>query len=329
MKISRFCLLVLLAIGSIGILKYSREAMVSTHDYRMVQRLEALAQSSITWSDATVALSLERHATQVALSSSNPASQDFRALINERRALSDSLFLQALAELANVRGFEAEDEFRQKAKQYSANVQKMRVEVDSMLAISSNLRPEKPAATLLFDFKAQILQFHTMSKLLVLRNNLTSSNAFIISSVRDTAWEIREFSGRSRTYYAIATLNQTGIPTDLNGPIKADTAHAARAWDTLVNLVESAQLDEAFLQSVAASEDRYFNSYLPVLAQLEAEMAKQPAASKINYLVDFDEFSKVSDGALDGIAQISHDAGFGLLEHWAVKKTRIPSKAHI
>lgn len=320
MKISNACLLVLLAIGSIGILKYGREAYNSLRDFQMVQRLDALAGSNTLWSDATVALSLERSVTQVALSLPDPAPGGFVDLIREQRDLSNRLFDEAVEGLAKVGGFPTEAEFRQRAQELRAGVEGMRAEVDQMLALPASRRPDARPKDLPFELKAEILKLKSLSNFLLLDNNLTSSNASSLASIKDAAWEIREFGGRARTYYAIATLNGTSIPPDMRGLVLADSARAASAWNTIGNLLRVAEVESDFTASIEAAGDRYFGSYLPVLTQLDAAMAGSTPDARVDYPIDFESFFALSNEALDGMTQLSRDTGLVLRAYWATKR---------
>ena len=230
MKLSKVCLLLLSVIGLIGIVKYGSSAVTSAKDYRMVQKLEPLSRSNTFWSNATIALSLERSVTQVALSLADPAPKPFLDLIAEQRSLSDDFFEKAMSELSLVEGFDTETEFKAKAAEYAAMVEGLRTEIDGMLGTSGDNRSETRVKELPYELKDIILQLKTLSSLLVFENQLKSSTVINIAGIRDAAWEMREFGGRARTYYAIATLNGASIPKSSRSLIQADSARAASAW---------------------------------------------------------------------------------------------------
>ena len=314
-KISKVCLVILLAVGSIGIVKYLHESVISLQDYKMVQNLEALARSTTTWSDATVALSLERSVTQVALSVAGPAPAAFKNIIRDQRSLSDSTFQEALAELDGI-DFETKDQFIERAEDYHQTIKKLRSEVDAMLAVEITDRPRDRAQDLPYELKANISGLKSLSNLLVIENSLTSSTVAGLTMIESAAWEIREFGGRARTYYAIATLHGTPVPPDLKKLIEADSARAAQAWETLQTQVEVVDLDQDFSQRIDTAGERYFGTYLPVLERLDTAMGGASKGAQVVYPVTFDEFFKLSNKALDDMAKISQDAGMQVRLYW-------------
>ncbi len=319
MKLSKVCLLLLSVIGLIGIVKYGSSAVTSAKDYRMVQKLEPLSRSNTFWSNATIALSLERSVTQVALSLADPAPKPFLDLIAEQRSLSDDFFEKAMSELSLVEGFDTETEFKAKAAEYAAMVEGLRTEIDGMLGTSGDNRSETRVKELPYELKDIILQLKTLSSLLVFENQLKSSTVINIAGIRDAAWEMREFGGRARTYYAIATLNGASIPKSSRSLIQADSARAASAWAKIGHLIHASDLDKEFLQSIEVSENRYFTEYLPVLERLDRQMLGQADGAEISYPMEFDAFFELSNEALGGIVQISQDAGEELVQYWSKK----------
>lgn len=315
MKISRICLVILLAVGLIGIGKYLQESIAALQDYKKVQTLEALARSTTTWSDATVALSLERSVTQVALSVTGPTPTAFVKMIRDQRALSDRTFQNALAELDAV-DFPTKDQFIKRAQEHRATFKKLRTEVDAMLASEGTDRPKNRVKDLPFELKAQITSLKLLSKLLTIENSLTSSTVAALTNIENAAWEIREFGGRARTYYATATLNGTAIPSDLKKLINADSLRAANAWGILQDQLELVALDPEFKQKITTAGGRYFGTYLPVLERLDAAMDGASGAAEITYPVTFDDFFKLSNTALADMANISQDAGTQLRLYW-------------
>lgn len=316
MKLAQICLVILLTVGSFGIVKYSKEALQSYDDYKLVQQLEALSKSSTAWSDATVALSLERSVTQVALSLSEPAPRAFLDLIEAQRTLSDSLFQQALADLGNVEGFELESEFREKSSVYSDNINKIRSEVDQLLAAPMTARAKDRAKDIPYEIKSQISKLKSMSYLMVVKNKLTSSAAFALSSIQNAAWEIREYGGRARTYYAIATLNGSPIADDLHELIKSDSARAINALSIVSSILQTIEVNEDFRKSIDVSSERYLETYLPILENIDAAMT----GDNITYPISFEDFFQISNEALDGMAKISTDAGSELRAYWESRR---------
>ena len=82
--------MVLATIAIFAIARFLVSVVWSAYYFRDAGRLSVPASSTSSWTDGTVALSLERSVTQVALSINEPAPPEFLQLIEEQRKQSDS-----------------------------------------------------------------------------------------------------------------------------------------------------------------------------------------------------------------------------------------------
>ncbi|MEL6808293.1 MAG: methyl-accepting chemotaxis protein [Pseudomonadota bacterium] len=316
MSISRICLFVLLVIGSLAIWKYGSDVVRSAQDYRTVERLETLAEAGAIWKDATVALSLERSVMQVALAVREPASRTFLDLIEGQRVLADGLFAEAQEALKTFSELPTKDAFSSQARAALNRVSDLRAEVDAMLALPNARRDQQRVKDLPFELKETIAELKVIANLLSIENSLTSNTAFALVSIQNLAWEVREFGGRARTYYAIATLTGRPIPPDVQSLILADSARAARAWSEMQKAVLVARPDEAFARDIERVGAHYFGDYLGLVATLDESMKARTA----DYPVTFDEFFAQSNDALDGFANLSKRAGEEVRLYWENRK---------
>ena len=144
MTISRVISLVFAMIAIFAVAKFSVSVVSSTRDFRDVGRLSALASSTSSWMDGTVALSLERSVTQVALSIDEPAPRPFLELIEEQRKLSDSLFDEAIGLINQQSYLETQSAFLAATLQGREAVAKLRREVDQMLSVPAFITRSSP-----------------------------------------------------------------------------------------------------------------------------------------------------------------------------------------
>ncbi|WP_187432297.1 hypothetical protein ROLI_042590 [Roseobacter fucihabitans] len=316
MRISRVCIVGLLLIGCLATWKYGKAVVQSAHDYRTVAQLETLADSTTMWKDATVALSLERSVTQVALSVSEPAPQAFLDLIDGQRVLADGLFADAQHALQQFTALETKFEFTSQAQNALKEVAALRTEVDSMLSVSDEERDQQRVKDLPFELKGAIAELKIIANLLSMENSVTSNTVFALVSIQNLAWEVREFGGRARTYYAIATLNNIKIPTDVRSLIQADSARAARAWSEMQKAALIAKADGEFGQEIARVGGAYFGEYLNIIASLDQAML----AEEVVYPITFESFFAQSNEALDGFANLSKRAGEEVRLYWRDRK---------
>lgn len=321
MKISHACIIGLIVIGTLAVFKYGKAVVDSAFDYKTVYDLEVLASTSAMWKDATVALSLERSVTQVALSLDEPAPDEFLELIQSQRVLADRRFDEANTAVQAFSGLSTKSEFNAQAQVLLANVQRLRQEVDAMLQLPDGARQQERVKQLPFELKRDIAELKSLANLMSIQNNLTSNTAFALVSIQNLAWEVREFGGRARTYYAIATLNREPVPIELKSLIQADSARAASAWSSLKKAAIVSKAQGAFLENIQATGNRYFGSYLDVVETLDAAMDAQPDAVRIDYPISFETFFEQSNEALDGFSDLSQSAGEKVREYWQERKS--------
>lgn len=123
MKISHACMNGSLVIGGLVVFKYGKAVVNSAADFQTVEGSETLASANAMWTDAMVALSLERNVTQVALSLSDPAPDAFLQLIENQRKLA-------------INALPAKPEFTEQSILVLENVDRLRREVDGMLGVA-------------------------------------------------------------------------------------------------------------------------------------------------------------------------------------------------
>ncbi|MFK7875938.1 MAG: methyl-accepting chemotaxis protein [Paracoccaceae bacterium] len=322
MNISRVCMIGLIVIGGLAIWKYGNTAYNSARDYQTIGKLEVLATSSALWKDATIALSFERSVTQVSLSLEDPAPQAFLDLIQTQRDQADSLFNQAEESIQPLADLPTKQQFLELKSAALETVTQIRAEVDQMLSVRSADRDPKRTKNLPFELKKEIAELKSIANLMTIENVLTSNTAYALGALQNLAWEVREFGGRARTYYAIATLNGTAIPTEMISLIEADSSRAASAWSDIQKALLVADIDSSFRQKIDEAGAFYFNDYLNVIASLDQTMLDKSQNETITYPLTFDEFFATSNQALDGFVSLSRLAGEELRLYWDTRKAK-------
>ena len=157
--------------------------------------------------------------------------------------------------------------------------------------------------------KEEIAELKSLASLLSIQNSLTSNTAYALVSIQNYAWEVREFGGRARTYYAIATLNGEPVPVELCALIQADSAQAASAWSNLQKAALITKADGALMEEIETAGTTYFGGYLELIASLDAAMEGQSGSEKVTYPIAFEPFFERSSVALDRFSALSQVAG--------------------
>ena len=300
----------LLLIGASGFNLYQ-----GVSGLRQVEQLTKVSHVKTRWLDGTVALSLERSVSQVSLALDDPAPQAFRDLIAQQRDLSDKAFDTARQEVARLDGLPAGGAFLNDTSALLARVDDLRGEVDAMLAVPAGQRDAARIKSLPLDLKQAIAALKGASELLVIENSLTSSSAFALASVQARAWEVREFGGRARTYYAIATLTGRPIPVQSRGEIAADRRRAAEAWAEIRTIVSASAVPDRLRDAVAAAETEYFGPYAQALTRLDSAM-EAGSEQGFETPIRFDDFFALSNASLGQMSGLSLLAGETLNSYW-------------
>ena len=123
-----------------------------------------------------------------------------------------------------------------------------------------------------------------------IENELSSNNAAVLYAIQNRAWEVREFGGRARTYYAIATLGGKAIPKASRGLVAADTNRAATAWDAIKKMAQTTQLTPELQERIIRADSVYFGNYTDLLSDLDRAMSRADQGGSVTYPVDFQGF---------------------------------------
>lgn len=319
MTIYRVILIALVSISVFAALKSAFSLSASYTDYGQVAQMASASRASTAWSSGTVNLSLERSVTQVALSVSTPVPDAFRSLIDTQRAEAQRRFEDAFAAIGE-RPTAAQQAFIETAQSSLQAINRMRAEVDDMLSKSADQRSAEQVKALPFELKREISRLKSASGFLMPQNDVSSDISAVLAAVQDRAWEVREFGGRVRTYYAIAVLNGQPVPDDVAGLMQADGTRAETAWETLTTAAASSDLPAQIKDQIAAGTELYFGEYIALTDELSRRSAATAAGDAPDFPVSFPDFFDRSNAALDHMAGLSQSAGEALLAYWLDRK---------
>ncbi|PZX11900.1 methyl-accepting chemotaxis protein [Palleronia aestuarii] len=320
MKISRLVFAAFLAVGIFAAVKFVLSVGGSWQDYRNVVRMADASKANSTWAAGTIALSLERSVTQVALSLDEPVPSEFRQLIDEQRQDAERLLRDAISISQAAAPSAGRDAFLAISAKSIAAVDALRAEIDTMLSKPKTERNPLRAKQLPFELKHEISQMKADGLLLTPANKVSSDVSTALAGVQDKAWEVREFGGRARTYFAIATLNGTRIPVDYLNLISADENRAATAWAALLNLATASVLPQSILERIETGKSLYFEEYVALTDSLK-EISTGAGQNAPIYPVDFPAFFEMSNEALDHMTALSNAAGDDLVAYWDARRS--------
>lgn len=319
MRIARAVMLVLGVVGAFALLLAAERLRQAHHKVVQDVQLAALAGARSDWYEGIVALSFERSVTQVALSLDTAVPSAFLDLIAQQRRESDRLLDRASGMLGDQPSFENHPHFAERARATRARIAELRREADDLLSVTGASRDPVRARALPYELKSRIEELFAAAGLLVLPDGDSSTREMVLGRIQSLAWEVREYGGRARTFYAIAALTGRPIPIAYVGEARIDTARAEAGWHQLGVAAEAVSLPAPLLAAIEDAERPFSATYLPALARMDAAMnaLRTGATAEIPY--DFDTFFAMSNSALDAVAGIAPIAGDHIQAYWAAQ----------
>ena len=316
----RLSSLLLIAFGLIGVVLASFALLVASQslgELRDVRRAAIVSEIETTAVSATVAMSLERSVVQVALAFPEPIPTDFRNLVAAQRRMADS-GLQDAIEMAGAATFlPTAETYVAQTRASLARVATLRREIDRLLSVPIAARDPARSYDLPLELKAEVVKLKNATDLLRNRVGVSTQVAGALQAVQLRAWEVREFGGRARTYFAIATLNQARIKDVDLGLLAIDNTRTEEAWTSLKNSVRAvADMPDALQQDIDAAEALYFGRYVPAIAEIEQASRATPAGEVPAYPMAFGDFFTFSNQALGAMEALSQAAGGSLTSYW-------------
>lgn len=317
MRISRVVLMILVTIGAVA-LYFAVERLWQSHRNVVEdQRLAVLAGARSDWYEGTVALSFERSVTQVALALDAAAPDAFLQLIDQQRAQSDDTLAQTEATLRALASFDTRAAFLDRTAETRAEIAGLRQEADAMLAEPAAGRDARRATDLPYELKSRIEALYAAATLLVLRDGGSSTEELMLSQIQALAWEIREYGGRARTFYAIASLTGEPIPERYVGEALIDTQRARAGWERLRLAAEAGRVSPSLAAAIEAAEGPFAARYMTALEEMDAAMDAIRSGNPVPLPYTFEEFFGLSNAGLDAVAGLAPAAGDDIQAYWA------------
>lgn len=317
MKLSRLFFILFSVIGGMLAVLGAYATYNSMMEFRDIRRAAMLSGVETTAMSATVAMSLERSVVQVALAYKDPIPQAFRDIVDDQRAMADEGLALAIEQLEGADFLATQADYVAQTRRALDRVAAIRAEIDALVALPLSQRDPLRAFELPFELKREVVNLKNATVLLRGRTGVSTPISAALQVVQLAAWEVREFGGRARTYYAIATLNRAPISISDKSTLYVDNARGAEAWASLQNaLLEVPGIPAEILEEVEAAEALYFGQYIPLLDQLNAVSNASQKSGAPSYPVDFEEFFEFSNAALGAMEQLSQNSGSVLKAYW-------------
>ena len=267
---------------------------------------------------ATIEISLERSLSQVGLALPTPFPDRFRAMLEAQREKSNALFARLDAHLAAV-DLPGEPALVEGLARHRRSLAEIRAAIDPDLALPREARTITDAAVI-DRLKATIAAVNGLGDLVRPAANETPAAVAAHDLLMQRAWIIREYGGRERTYFAIATA--LGTPLDPANIPEMHESHGRvlQSWGLTQSLAGRAELDPAVSTALETLRRAYFDDYMALRRALYA------AGETGAYPVDFETYFARSSEALGAAVDVVIAAGAANIELAAVLQRRATVK---
>jgi methyl-accepting chemotaxis protein len=278
------------------------------------QAVQAVAQMS----RAIIEFSLERSLTQVALNLDGPIAPEISQMLEGQRALSDELFARARQTILGNPSIALQDQLVGRLDASLSAIGALRVTADTQMRLPLQQRTASQVVDIPERIKATVLELDDIST--GLRGLMIGAPQAILATDRiiQQAWVIREFGGRERTLFAIATARQEPLTRDDIAYMFQSHGKVLQAWWLIEELRDYEALGASVLEGIGRLENAYFGSYQTLRQQLLA------ASETGNYPVSFQTLFAESEAALQtaiGLLNVAADSN-GVLAQAALASAK-------
>lgn len=287
MMISSLLLVSIIVTGLLGVMML--------REWRQLNALTAAGQAveAVTqMSQATIELSLERSLTQVALNLDGALSPEISGMIDGQRTLSDQLFATARETVLASDKIEARDQLVSRLDASLSAIRNLRNQADAQMRVPLGDRDDAQVHAIPTSIKETVLELDDLST--SLRSLMTGAPEHILATDRviQQSWIIREFGGRERTLFAIATAREDALTRDDLSYMFQNHGKVLQAWWVVEELRDYATLSAPVQAGIETLDQAYFSSYQGLRDQLFE------ASETGNYPVDFQTLFTDSEAAL-------------------------------
>jgi len=249
---------------------------------------------------ATIELSLERSLSQVGLALPGPFPDQFQAMLDHQRQVSDQYFDRLDAHLRQTR-LEGAQTLSQQISRLRAEISEIRAGIDPDLRREQTLRTG--SATLIPRLKSTISALNTAANQIRPSADRLPGTVNAHDLLMQRAWIIREYGGRERTYFAISTALSRPVPDENRVEMLESHGRVLQSWGLMEPLVANTDVSPEVARRVQVLRDIYFDQYLDLRQALYA------GADAGVYPVDFDTYFTRSTEALDTAVAVVTAAG--------------------
>lgn len=264
-------------------------------EYRVLTTMKAAAQAGQVVagiSSATIELSLERSLTQVALSLDEPIKPDIERMITDQREKSTRLYRNAVESIEGSYAIENRAQLIGRLNGYLNDIASLRATADREMRRPLKDRDAGRVKSIPIEIKGLVTKIDRLNG--EARSLMRMSQPKVIGTdlVVQRAFAVREYGGRERTLFAIATARGEPISQEDLFYAKENNGRASQAWELLDAAMQNPNLTPEVKSAIRDLGDKYFGAY----QSLREAMFRDAATGK--YEVSFQDLFQRSENAL-------------------------------
>ncbi len=242
-----------------------------------------------------IELSFERSVSQIGLSLDTPLPQEFVTLLKKQRQLGMDALNHVVAEIKS----ENEESYLKVVQLIETEISLLgeyREVVDRDIALNLPERDQTFVSSFPDQFPATLERIEATRALLPSRTE--SKEISNLLAVMRLSWEIREFSGRARTYWAIATLKKQKPSERELARISILNNRSLSAWNRLNLIFESGLASQEVVSQFEKAKKAHLEGYTMYQSKIQSQF---DSGSEIE---SFEKFFQTSSEALFSIEEL-------------------------
>lgn len=254
---------------------------------------------------ATTKLSLERSLTQVGLNLPTAMPDSLRGLLDDQRAAVDTAFAELKTKLDQSDRIGYADSITAQLTQSLGQIAELRRTADPLLAVEITARDPQVMRAVPESIMKTVSEIRQLDSALLPDGVLVPAGVTNLQTIQRLAWEVREFGGRERTVFAIATATGAPIPGESLGHAGIYAQRAESALSEIKLRAGHDSTPEAVKSAIQQMEQAYFGSYGQTRERLLA------LAGTGGYPMDLSAFFTESSAALATVEALVGGIGEG------------------
>ncbi len=248
----------------IACIVFALMAYIMVREWNKLETLNSASEAGTivsAVSKATIELSLERSLAQVALNLSDPVSPQIRQMLDKQRELSGRLFKDARSTLLASTRVADRQSYAERLDAMLGQMQELRGTVDKQINVPKDDRSQKQIVDIPNRIKELVSGINELA--FDVRALMQGAPAEVVATdlVIQQAWAIREYGGRERTLFAIATAQKSPLSGADLVYMNENHGRAANAWEFLKREKDSPLLSDQVKVGISTVEAAYFTEY--------------------------------------------------------------------